>query len=549
MDATRTNNAASSSNDVVDPNESTTTTTDQRRFRGFGDFASAFAILGRAPLQQFGRLTPAQATAPASEITPLAVNRIQVDELPPPLASDSDSSDSNPDASDDSDSDGGSDGGSLPSLQTVSDSSEEEPDMYDTDSDGSGWDERDARDDIRRGMETVGDSAGSTAFYEPPLYSDEDDWEDEDEDEDDDEDEEDLYDHIAAQGEEIPLRSIDLLEWLMTPRRLTVDNDPQRAETLLAGLEAASDKLVRRYEKLRGRDGETAEGCAICRDDYLIEHSRDPSDFHRLTGADLTGALFELLPFHPSPHQILVFPCPGRHLFHRSCLAPWLARKTTCPSCRFDIDPDSLTLRLTGATSHYAAGARRWEPPAVPGLEEWLVKEERYQVDGHRAESAHTAKPDATGHAGPRVTFANSDGDDEFASDSDEEDAAPRRAPPRMTLASRLADDASHSQSWSAVAASHRRSPSSSRHAFSRGPGVSHAPPHGPSRNTHDAVVESLITRILRLERTIGRANTGLHSHSHSHLHSHPHSPPPIVPELLPETTGASDDDLPPLVE
>lgn len=190
------------------------------------------------------------------------------------------------------------------------------------------------------------------------------------------------------------MRSIDLLEWLMSPQRLAADNDPQRAEVLVAGLEAVSDELVRRYEKLRGGEGDAAEGCAICRDDYLIPHECDPADFWKLSERELTTAHFAMLPFHPSPHQILAFPCPGRHLFHLSCLAPWLARKTTCPTCRFDIDPHSLTLRQSGTISLYAAGMGMWKPPAVSGLEDWLAEEERYKEEGHRPECAHTPAPE-----------------------------------------------------------------------------------------------------------------------------------------------------------
>jgi hypothetical protein len=41
---------------------------------------------------------------------------------------------------------------------------------------------------------------------------------------------------------------------------------------------------------------------------------------------------------------VLALPCG--HLFHAGCLAPWFGSHTTCPTCRFDIDPESLTLRI-----------------------------------------------------------------------------------------------------------------------------------------------------------------------------------------------------------
>ncbi|KAH9936424.1 uncharacterized protein B0H18DRAFT_1113812 [Fomitopsis serialis] len=401
MDATQgTHNDPESTDNAGEPNDSRAAATNQGRFRVDFNLVNAFTdtLMGMRPF--LGRAAPAPVPAPEDSAATVAADSAAGDDAPPPLASESDSSgsDSDSDASDGGD----SEAGSMPSLQTVSDSSDEGPDsdadVYDSDadSDGSGWDEHDVRDDLRRGMETIGGPAESTVHYEPYSDEEEEEWEDEDD--------EFLEDDFAEQGTEVyrPPGVVDV------PRRLSVDNDPQRAETLLAGLETVSDELVLRYEKLRGGDGEAAEGCAICRDDYLIEYPQDPADLGKLSGATLTYALFELLPFHPSPHQILVFPCPGRHLFHRSCLAPWLARKTTCPSCRFDIDPDSLTLRLTGTMSHYASGVRTWEPPNVLGLEDWLAEEETYQTVGHRTECSHAAKPDASGQGrtGPRVTFA-----------------------------------------------------------------------------------------------------------------------------------------------
>jgi len=537
MDATQGthNDTESTVDNAGEPNDSHAAATDQRRFRVDFNLVNVFTdtLMGRRPF--LGRVAPAPAPAPEDIAATVAADSTARGDGPPPLASDSDSGGSDSDSSDGGD----SEAGSMPSLQTVSDSSDEgsdeDADVYDSDadSDGTGWDEHDVRDNLRRGIETIGGPTESTAHYEPYSDEEEEEWEDEDD--------EFLEDDFAEQGTEVPFRSIDLLEWLMSPRRLSVDNDPERAETLLAGLETVSDELVLRYEKLRGGDGEAAEGCAICRDDYLIQYSQDLADLGKLSGANLTYALFELLPFHPSPHQILVFPCPGRHLFHRSCLAPWLARKTTCPSCRFDIDPDSLTLRLTGTMSHYASGVRRWEPPDVLGLEDWLAEEETYQTVGHRTECLHAAKPDASGQGrtGPRVTFAPTARDfsdfRDLGSDSDEE-SIPEVEPPRTVSAPRPTDDSFRSHVRPAVTTSRRRSPSSSRRQISFR--VPSGGAHG-ARNMHDAVVEDVFTRILLFERTLRRgASPAPRS-----------SPPPIFSDLLPDAAGESDDELPLLVE
>jgi hypothetical protein len=48
-------------------------------------------------------------------------------------------------------------------------------------------------------------------------------------------------------------------------------------------------------------------------------------------------------PVDEDPHKIVSLPCA--HVFHTSCLIPWFSRprQTTCPTCRFNIDPENLT--------------------------------------------------------------------------------------------------------------------------------------------------------------------------------------------------------------
>ncbi|KAL6303883.1 hypothetical protein BKA93DRAFT_318784 [Sparassis latifolia] len=126
-------------------------------------------------------------------------------------------------------------------------------------------------------------------------------------------------------------------------------DDPDRAKRLVAGLDEVPLGLVRRMERVGGSG--TSEGdsplCAIC--------------WERLTDVDAGG--FELEPevtegFDAASagegagtagskvvdaKKIVVLPCS--HVFHTSCLFPWFSKphRTTCPTCRFDIDPDSLT--------------------------------------------------------------------------------------------------------------------------------------------------------------------------------------------------------------
>lgn len=156
------------------------------------------------------------------------------------------------------------------------------------------------------------------------------------------------------------------------------DADHTRADAILAGLEKVPTELVRRYEKLRAAEGQNADGCAICRDDLCAEEN--------------IVSLYAVLPFHPEAchpeaSTVFAFPCAGKHLFHGDCLSPWLARKTTCPSCRFDIDPHSLTLKRNregpnAGLDSQGGRTRVWQPPQVESMSDWLDAEERARASG-----------------------------------------------------------------------------------------------------------------------------------------------------------------------
>jgi hypothetical protein len=178
--------------------------------------------------------------------------------------------------------------------------------------------------------------------------------------------------------------------------------DPERAKKLVVGLELVPAGLVRRMEKVGGAPGghvddSTGEvevpGCAICWDKLLdaegdgfkvtesdVENSLEEDivdrpavnngnssteDEERSTAADpLPGSSSDpatpVIPSDPLPPvdappvvpaapteneepKIVSLPCA--HVFHASCLIPWFSRprQTTCPTCRFNIDPENLT--------------------------------------------------------------------------------------------------------------------------------------------------------------------------------------------------------------
>ncbi|EKM52006.1 uncharacterized protein PHACADRAFT_187378 [Phanerochaete carnosa HHB-10118-sp] len=156
------------------------------------------------------------------------------------------------------------------------------------------------------------------------------------------------------------------------------EHDPKRAQTILKALEIVPEDLVRRYEKLRaGQEGEESEGCAVCRESFL-----DPTAYETTVAVQFTE-----LPYPGSDDSssietpsILAFPCPGMHLFHSHCISPWLGRKTTCPTCRFDVDPDSLTLtflRDIRQRSNHPLADKQWSPPPRRSFKRWLEREER----------------------------------------------------------------------------------------------------------------------------------------------------------------------------
>ncbi|KAF8168992.1 hypothetical protein K438DRAFT_1855965, partial [Mycena galopus ATCC 62051] len=102
--------------------------------------------------------------------------------------------------------------------------------------------------------------------------------------------------------------------------------------------------------------------------------------------------------------EIISLPCA--HLFHASCLAPWFAQhgQTTCPTCRFDVDPqgavwyggDSYSIAYARATgldyanlrNDAAASELEWAPPPAPGPTIRDRVERREREAGMRCDAA-----------------------------------------------------------------------------------------------------------------------------------------------------------------
>ena len=132
--------------------------------------------------------------------------------------------------------------------------------------------------------------------------------------------------------------------------------DPERAKKLVKGLERVPVGLVKRmtrvddipgaHEDLAETDGGKVPGCAICWDNLLpeepLEGAEIPSDSTPPTSEQPTEGA-DSSPDDGTTTAIICLPCS--HVFHASCLVPWFSKPkhTTCPTCRFDIDPKNLT--------------------------------------------------------------------------------------------------------------------------------------------------------------------------------------------------------------
>ncbi|KAG7449289.1 uncharacterized protein BT62DRAFT_917877 [Guyanagaster necrorhizus] len=175
--------------------------------------------------------------------------------------------------------------------------------------------------------------------------------------------------------------------------------DPERAKRLVNGLEEVPIGLVRRLERVGavgGADDNAVggsggdSGCAICWDRLLDgdgnqfgkeeesikedAHS-SPDAAHSIPESSTTeeavmhdGLSESKTSTHSTPQslhpKIVALPCA--HVFHASCLIPWFSRprQTTCPTCRFNVDPENLTYvtrRRTPRSAPAPVGA-----PATP---------------------------------------------------------------------------------------------------------------------------------------------------------------------------------------
>ena len=125
-------------------------------------------------------------------------------------------------------------------------------------------------------------------------------------------------------------------------------DDPARAKRLINGLENVNTGLVKRMRKI-GEGSADGAICAICWDTLLEEGAESAevpvwdaaSGREQVTDSE-PGPSSPTTPEEPLP-KVVALPCS--HVFHSGCLVPWFSRpkQTTCPTCRFNVDPDNLT--------------------------------------------------------------------------------------------------------------------------------------------------------------------------------------------------------------
>lgn len=159
--------------------------------------------------------------------------------------------------------------------------------------------------------------------------------------------------------------------------------DYSRARVVIEALDTVSEELLSRYEVIIGGDHPEEAMCPLCLESLRGE-AHDPSKPFP------TEDDYAIPPRAAFP-EIVALPCP--HLFHSECLRPWLAKETTCPTCRRYVDPDLLTL-------HGRSAERPWDPPKKGVFETWVqgVEEERsHSLTLHSGGSEQSLVPSAGG--------------------------------------------------------------------------------------------------------------------------------------------------------
>ncbi|TIB68000.1 hypothetical protein E3Q06_03903 [Wallemia mellicola] len=166
--------------------------------------------------------------------------------------------------------------------------------------------------------------------------------------------------------------------------------DPARAERILSALPKLHKGVTRRMSRV---GIETT--CGVCLDSLNARAELQKPETEE--GEASTSAV---PPEEEARREEEIVALPCSHVFHSNCLRPWFALHTLCPMCRFDLDPESMTMSTPPPEENRSEGDGN---PFVSIIER-LVRGNRERAgrtqqqeaeqsnNGGRAESASSAR-------------------------------------------------------------------------------------------------------------------------------------------------------------
>ncbi|KAJ3282403.1 hypothetical protein HDU79_009954 [Rhizoclosmatium sp. JEL0117] len=125
---------------------------------------------------------------------------------------------------------------------------------------------------------------------------------------------------------------------------LHMQGQPPASDAAIAELEVVDVSVLAEVRKRkRGEEDGGDEKCVVCQDEFVQKQDGDAAESEG-GGDDGDG----------EEYVVLRMPC--QHLFHGSCLKPWLKTSNTCPTCRYEIMTDNADYNV-GVTERMAARA------------------------------------------------------------------------------------------------------------------------------------------------------------------------------------------------